>query len=174
MEESFNHLADTFDLERYLLECRRHEKNYILRQNLSYLHLHDSFSDSLISRVNDLLQDNLGQALVEQLQQLQKSFFEYKKLFNELTAQPLVKEQQQSGFHNRLEQEVQKARQCHVLITNIRLNTTDQFARANSISNLINIASILIGILLAVVLGGLISDRIIQYVEGTSFYSQLK
>ncbi len=174
MSDSFDYLTATIDLEKYLLECRRHEKNFILRKDTSYLQLHSVYYDSLIKHIEYLRQNKKQPIITTQLEELQTVFIDYKIVFNEIAKFTAENDCTQSGYFSLLDQEVDKARRCHALIADIRQTVTEQFKTADSTGKLVNLGAILFGILVAVVLAGFISDKIIQFVELPASFHRVK
>ena len=70
MQRAFGNLAATIDLERYLLECRRHEKNFLLRHDRAYLAVHTANFDSLLQRTEFLLNQRTAADIRRQLADL--------------------------------------------------------------------------------------------------------
>ncbi|MFH1852247.1 MAG: hypothetical protein ABIA75_07885 [Candidatus Neomarinimicrobiota bacterium] len=165
MQQSFSNLAATIDLERYLLECRRHEKNFLLRNDQSYVLIHRANYDSLTVRIALLRPEITDPKIQAKLTELKASLVEYQSIFTELATHPAAVIATDPILAARLEQEVQKARDSHDLIGQIRLLTTERFHLASSVGHLVNIGSILVGILVAVIIAGFLTDKIIQFID---------
>ncbi|HKJ67312.1 MAG TPA: hypothetical protein VKA68_05100, partial [bacterium] len=66
LQDAFNALRSSFELEEYLLECRRQEKNYFLRFSEESLRLHQTNYDSLVHLTSDLLETTINPGIHQQ------------------------------------------------------------------------------------------------------------
>ncbi len=58
-----------------------------------------------------------------------------------------------------------KARECHVLIENLRHTSIQRFESASSTSHLVNIISVMLAIVFSAVASGIISDKILRRIN---------
>ncbi len=165
MREAFEVSNASIRLEDYLLECRRQEKNYLLRGDQQYVKYFQMSFDSLYAKTTQLIPTIKHKSLSTELTTLSERESSYKTAYDTLIQIYYLQDYPKNKRDALLDQMVENARNCHALIANIRSMALAEFDTAKSTSHLINIAALIIGILLSVLIAGIISDKIIQQME---------
>ena len=157
MHKAFQHSSQISKIERYFLECRRQEKNFIIRHDTQSVQLFTSNYDSLNILVSMMIADESNTQMIERLSTLQNKLDRYDLKFEEIISS------NQIDIENvKMQSEVDLARESHALINEIKAITTQKFNKAYAITNNVNIFSILIGLFLSVIIAGFISTKIME------------
>ena len=164
MQTAFQDSILTCELDRYVLECRRQEKNYIFRNDDEALVLHQANYDTLFAMTNNLTDKVSDDKLVNTLLSLQDKLENYKLSFEEVV-QYRNDESSQRQFKISLQQCIASARECQAVIGDIRNMTKDRFDTALSISSIVNTFSVIIGIFLSICISGFIADKIMDLID---------
>jgi len=157
MHKAFQHSSQISEIEKYFLECRRQEKNFIIRHDSQSVLLFTSNSDSLNALVSKMLDYSLNEQMVESLTALQGRLDSYYLKFDDI-----ISSNQIEIDNIEIQSEVDLAREIHALINEIKSLTTKEFNNAYAITNNVNIFSILIGLFLSVLIAGFISTKIME------------
>lgn len=164
MQTAFQDSILTCELDRYVLECRRQEKNYLLRNDDEALALYQANYDTLFAMTDNLTEKVSDDKLVNTLLLLQDKLENYKLSFEEVV-QYRNEESSQRQFKISLQRCIISARECQAVISDIRNMTKDRFEAALSISSIVNTFSVIIGIFLSVCIFGFISDKIRDLID---------
>jgi len=165
MRDAFEVSNASIQLEDYLLECRRQEKNFLLRGKKEYVEYFNINYDSLYAKTTHLISTINSESMKTELTDLSERESAYKTSYDSLiqiSQQPVVSETNREII---LSQMIEQARDCHSLIASIRSIALAEFNTAKSTSHIINIAALVVGILLSVLIAGIISDQAIQQME---------
>ncbi len=164
MQTAFQDSLQTCDLDKYLLECRRQEKNYILRDTeQDALTLFQANYDSLYSTTESLHDDIYDEAIFEKLSLLQEYLYNYYNTFMRIV-------QYGNGdlYINQIDvisnECVQLARECHSIIEDIRVLSNERFTQAMAISSMVNTFSVILGIFLSVIISSFIADKVMDLI----------
>lgn len=154
LRREFENMTTCGELEQYLLECRRHEKNFFLRGDPQYLALFKTYFGLLQEstdrlRANPLIQERIVHLVAKELQ--------YKEKFEALAAQ------ETPAAAEAMSDMVRVARECHSLIREIREAAIEHFQTTSSTTQFINFVSVLLGIVLSVFVAGYIGDRVLAW-----------
>lgn len=158
MHKAFQQSSQISEIEKYFLECRRQEKNFIIRHDSQSVQLFTSNSDSLNILVSKMLADELNEQMVAKLTALQEKNDDYVLKFEEI-----INSNQIEIDNTKMQSEVNIARDIHALINEIKTLTTQEFNKAYAITNNVNIFSILIGLFLSVLIAGFMSTKIMEF-----------
>jgi methyl-accepting chemotaxis protein len=164
MQTAFEDSILTCELDRYVLECRRQEKNYIFRNDDEALVLHQANYDTLYAMTKNLIDKVSNDKLVNTLLSMQNKLENYKLSFEEVV-QYRKDESSQRQFKISLQQCIASARECQAVIGDIRNMTKDRFDTALSISSIVNTFSVIVGIFLSVCISGFIADKIMDLID---------
>lgn len=164
MQTAFEDSILTCELDRYVLECRRQEKNYLARDDDEALVLHQANYDTLFAMTNNLIDKVSNDKLVNTLLSMQNKLENYKLSFEEVV-QYRKDESSQRQFKISLQQCIASARECQAVIGDIRNMTKDRFDTALSISSIVNTFSVIVGIFLSVCISGFIADKIMDLID---------
>ena len=163
MHQAFQHSSQISEIEKYFLECRRQEKNFIIRHDAQSVQLFTSNYDSLNIMVSKMLVDESDEQMVEKLTLLQTIIDKYDFKFKEIISSDLFKID-----HTKIQSEVNLARESHALINEIKAITIQNFNKAYAITNNVNIFSILIGLFLSVLIAGFMTTKIMDILGDSS------
>ena len=163
MHQAFQHSSQISEIEKYFLECRRQEKNFIIRHDSQSVQLFTSNYDSLNMLVSKMLDYDLNEPMVEKIIALQEKIDSYSLKFEEI-----ISLNQIEIGNNMMQSEVNLARESHALINEIKAITIQDFNNAYAITNNVNIFSILIGLFLSVVIAGFMSTKIMEFIGKSS------
>jgi len=163
MHKAFQHSSQISEIEKYFLECRRQEKNYIIRHDSESALLFTSNSDSLNILVIKMLDHGIDEKMTENLNTLQENLDNYYLKFEEI-----ISSNQLEIDNTKIQSEVDLAREIHALINEVKVLTNQEFNNAYAITNNVNIFSILIGLFLSVLIAGFISTKIMEILGSTS------
>ena len=164
MQTAFQDSILTCELDRYVLECRRQEKNYLLRDDDEALVLYQANYDTLFAMTINLADKVSDDKLVNTLLSLQDKLENYKLSFEEVV-QYRNDESSQRQFKISLQKCIISARGCQAVIGDIRNMTKDRFDTALSISSIVNTFSVIIGIFLSICISGFIADKILDLID---------
>ncbi|MCK4904284.1 MAG: hypothetical protein KAS35_06290, partial [Candidatus Marinimicrobia bacterium] len=159
MHKAFQHSSQISEIEKYLLECRRQEKNYIIRHDSQSVQLFANNYDSLSILINKMMLSDINEQMELKLIILEKKLMEYQNIFEELIVTKNVKLE-----NNLAIREVGLAREGHKIIGEIKNIASQNFKNAYAITNNVNIFSILIGLFLSVLIAGFISTKIMEII----------
>lgn len=163
---AFTVLNSSYQLEDHLLECRRQEKNFLLRGGTEYIRQFQVNYDSLTSLSSRLVEQTDNRSIKTALVKLSEFIDNYGTAFNQI-----------SGFQNMnevtsredgtIDEMVEIARACHASIAGIRAMSIEQFNHTRASTHLVNLSAVFIGILLSVFVAGMITDRLLKSNEDT-------
>jgi hypothetical protein len=157
MHKAFQHYSQISEIEKYFLECRRQEKNFIIRLNTESVQLFASNYDSLNVMVSKMLDYDLNDQMMKKLNILQNKLDSYSLKFDTIVSSGQI------GIDNtQVSDEVYLARDIHTLIKEIKSITTQNFNKGYTVTNNVNIFSIIIGLFLSVIIAGFISTKIME------------
>lgn len=157
MYQAFQHSLQISEIEKYFLECRRQEKNFIIRHDSQSVQLFASNYDSLNVVVFKMLDYDLNDQMMEKLNILQNKLDSYNLKFEEIVGASQI-----DIDTTKIQSEVDLAREIHTLINGIKVMTIQDFNRAYTITNNVNIFSILIGLFLSVLIAGFMTTKIMK------------
>lgn len=157
MYQAFQHSLQISEIEKYFLECRRQEKNFIIRHDSQSVQLFASNYDSLNVVVFKMLDYDLNDQMMEKLNILQNKLDSYNLKFEEIVGASQI-----DIDTTKIQSEVDLAREIHTLINGIKVMTIQDFNRAYTITNNVNIFSILIGLFLLVLIAGFMTTKIMK------------
>jgi len=163
MHRSFQHSSQISEIEKYFLECRRQEKNFIIRHDVQSVHLFISNFDSLNKLISEMLLDVSNEHMIERLTFLNDIIQSYNSKFEEIFSSNQIEID-----NNKIQSEVNLARESHAIINEIKVITNLEFNKAYAITNNVNIFSILIGLFLSVIIAGFISTKIMEILGNSS------
>jgi len=108
-----------------------------------------------------MLLDVSNEQMIERLTLLEGKVQSYNSKFEEIFGS------NQIGIdNNKIQSEVNLARESHAIINEIKAITNHEFNKAYAITNNVNIFSILIGLFLSVIIAGFISTKIMEILGG--------
>ena len=157
MHKAFMHSSQISEIEKYFLECRRQEKNFLIRQDTLSVQLFTANYDTLNVLIAKLQDNKSADQMAANVTMLQEKLDRYYQIFDEI-----VQSGQIEINVEKMQKEVELARNIHVLIDDMKAITKQQFNNAYAISNNVNIFSILIGLFLSVLIAGFISTKILE------------
>lgn len=164
MQTAFQDSLQTCELDRYLLECRRQEKNYICCDtDQQAIDLFQTNYDTLYTMTIKLSDDISDNHIIDKLSDLQESLVNYYSVFMQ-TVQYRDNTDYKRQFDISSRACVKSARECHSIIEKIRHFSEERFNTALSISCIVNTFSIIFGIFLAVVISSFIADKIMDII----------
>ena len=163
MHRSFQHSSQISEIEKYFLECRRQEKNFIIRQDVQSVHLFISNFDSLNILISEMLLDVSNEQMIERLTILEGKIQSYNSKYEEIFGSNQIEID-----NTKVQREVNLARESHAIINEIKIITNLEFNKAYAITNNVNIFSILIGLFLSVIIAGFISTKIMEILGNSS------
>jgi len=163
MHRSFQHSSQISEIEKYFLECRRQEKNFIIRHDVQSVHLFISNFDSLNKLISEMLLDVSNEHMIQRLTFLNDIIQSYNSKFEEIFSSNQIEID-----NNKIQSEVNLARESHAIINEIKVITNLEFNKAYAITNNVNIFSILIGLFLSVIIAGFISTKIMEILGNSS------
>ena len=159
MHKAFQHSSQISEIEKYFLECRRQEKNFIIRLDTESVQQFTSNYDSLNVVVSKMLDYDLNDQMMEKLNILQNKLDSYSLKFDTIVSSGQI------GIDNTLVlDEVDLAREIHTLIKEIKFITIQDFNKGYAVTNNVNIFSVLIGLFLSVLIAGFISTKIMDII----------
>ena len=159
MHKAFQHSSQISEIEKYFLECRRQEKNFIIRLDTESVQLFASNYDSLNVVVSKMLDYDLNDQMMKKLNILQNKLDSYSFKFDTIVSSGKI------GIDNILVlDEVDLAREIHTLIKEIKSITIQDFNKGYAVTNNVNIFSVLIGLFLSVLIAGFISTKIMDII----------
>ena len=165
MHKAFQHSSQISEIEKYFLECRRQEKNFIIRHDSQSVQLFASNYDSLNILVLKMVDHGKNGKMTENLSTLQKNLDNYYLKFEEI-----ISSNQLEIDNTKIQSEVDLAREIHALINEVKVLAHRDFNNAYAVTNNVNIFSILIGLFLSVLIAGFISAKIMEILGSTDDY----
>jgi hypothetical protein len=158
LQGEFENMATCAYLEEYLLECRRYEKNYFLRGGAEYSQLQGDYFEQLTAATRRLRKNP---AIGDRVAVLLGKEVVYKERFNSLVSEIESGTRDRALEDNSFLEMIAVARECETLIREIREVTADRFNSTVTRSQFVNFLSVIVGILLAIIVSGLIADRVV-------------
>ncbi len=165
MHKAFQRASQISEIEKYFLECRRQEKNFIIRHDTLSVKLFTANYDTLNKLIVGLHDNGCTEQMVKNLTVLQEKLDGYYLKFDDI-----VKSGQVAIDEAKMQSEVILAREIHKLIDEMKAITKQQFDNAYAVTNNVNIFSILIGLFLSVVIAGFISTKILEILGSPDDY----
>lgn len=159
MNDAFQQSSQISEIEKYYLECRRQEKNYLIRLDDESILMFGNNMNTLNSNIDAMLDVTNDQYIAEKLNALKSNIAKYNDLFRELTVLD-----KNNIDRLKIQNEVELARLNHTMISDIKTITAAEFEKAHSITNMVNLFSIIIGLFLSVVIAGFISTKLMDYI----------
>ncbi len=159
IQECFALLERTDNVERFLLECRRQEKNFLLRMDQSSLGLFQANFDSLLHSTVDLRKDTVNPEIAAKLPLLTDRIIEYGEVFEDVrSAWPTgIGDEAQASLEGKM---VIHARGCHEIVSQIRGISISTFYDAQRVTQNVSVVSIALGLLLSIVIAGILTRHI--------------
>ena len=159
IQECFALLERTDNVERFLLECRRQEKNFLLRMDQSSLDLFKVDFDSLHYSTVDLRKDTVNPDIAAKLPLLTDRIKEYGEVFEDVrSAWPAgIGAEAQELLEGKM---VTRARACHAVVSEIRGIAISTFSDAQRVTQNVSVVSIALGLLLSIVIAGILTRHI--------------
>ena len=110
-----------------------------------------------------MLLDVSNEHMIERLTFLNDIIQSYNSKFEEIFSSNQIEID-----NNKIQSEVNLARESHAIINEIKVITNLEFNKAYAITNNVNIFSILIGLFLSVIIAGFISTKIMEILGNSS------
>ncbi len=164
MQNAFEDNCLTCELNIYLLECRRQEKNYICRNDDGALILYQANYDTLLTMTNNLQKKVNDNKIEKKLILLNEKLEDYKSAFGNFV-QLSSEGANQTQLASATALTVAKARECETIIKDFRTLISNKFYSALSISSVINTFAVILGIFFSIMIGSFISDKILDYID---------
>ncbi len=164
IEHSFSILEHMNTIERLLLECRRQEKNFLLRHDRSSIELFASDFEALQNNTMTALPEVSDTGLRSKLDGLKGLISQYGRTFDEVKsawASDVGMEEQ----HRLAGLTVSRARECHALVAEIRESAISSFKMAGYSTHAVSLSSVLLGLLLSFLLAGMLTRHIVNPLE---------
>ena len=150
-------------VERVFLECRRQEKNFLLRHDQPSLDLHAAYFDTLLSTTIDLEAQVSHLGMGSKLALLREQEVEYQAAFQDLKSDWSDGSGRES---ERLEDlSVARARGCHALVAEIKSIVNSKREAAQAMLRMVSILSIVVGLLLSLLIAGQLTRQIVRPLE---------
>lgn len=162
MDHAFSVQARLWRTEVQLLECRRQEKNLLLRNDRSG---HDAFlaaHGAVVAETRALLEDARGARLEGELERLHRAALEYGDAFNRaarLHATGGATPEETDALV------VPPARTCHELLHALREAAAQRFRRATRTTGVVSVAAVVAALALSVVVALLLTRSIVVPLE---------
>ena len=163
MYKAFQHSSQISEIEKYFLECRRQEKNFIIRHDSESVLLFNLNYDSLNILVLKMLDHGMNEKMIENLNTLHENLDKYYLKFEEI-----ISSNQLEIDNTKMQSDVDLAREIHAMINEVKVLSNQEFNNAYAITNNVNIFSILIGLFLSVLIAGFISTKIMEILGSPS------
>ena len=154
-------LLEVETIERHLLECRRQEKNILLRGNGDSRRLLSANMDSLMTASMDLREVAVDAQLLEELLQLELSESAYVTDLRELTG--IVDPGQVD--QTMVDRMTESARQCHAAASAIRERLISLLQANHTLTRNWNLASVVLALLLLVGMTAWLTREIVRPLE---------
>ena len=164
MNRAFEFVERLDTVDRFLLECRRQEKNYLLRQDRESEVFHAANFDSLFHSTLDLRAQVSDATLLEHLNLLAQKETEYAEAFR-------VLKEQMAGVGTREERErlagatVARARECHAVVQEVTAAAAARFAAASSTTHRVSVVSVVVAVLFSVLISAVLTRSIVGPLE---------
>ncbi len=165
MDRTFGRLQGAETIERYLLECRRQEKNFLIRGDVGSVSLYESNTQGLLEVVEELRRDVMSSPVAEQLDVLEERIGAYKAAFGQLRRRRAVSAGLPADSTDSENETVAAARACHAVVTKLRSGTIERFQSAQDVTRLVSIASVAVGALLSIGIAGFLTRAIVGPLE---------
>ncbi len=152
MRSSFFIIEKINKTELLLLECRRQEKNYLLRQDLSSTTLFNTNLAEFIHSTQQLKEEINDIILVNHLNSLEKKTMQYGDLFRRIIKKykdDYVPDTNDREMDRLIQETVATARECHSIVAEIKEFVFLKIENANAAAQYISITSILLGLLIS-------------------------
>lgn len=160
LEEVFHETLMSTQIEQHLLECRRQEKNFIIRRDTQSIRLFDMAQDSLRKFIQTTKSETTDEQIRSVLNDLTQSQNLYADLFAELTSHSDSIAQSAALEAAYIEPLAGEARRMHEKIALLREYSIDTFQTKKSRVSLFNLGIFIISVFLAVIFAGILSDNL--------------
>ena len=164
LQRAFTTMQMTVQVDQALLECRRQEKNYILRQDSTSL---DEFTGSYqtlrrsITQLDSVLRSNgLPDSIKALLPRITQNANEYRNRFEQVRQSEPQTPTSLYHYEEVTSDLVQYARAIHRHVDIIRQAVKQRFESIAAASNVINIAAFIVGLFLSVLIAGYLIDQL--------------
>ncbi len=168
MKRSFLLVERIDAVELLFLECRRQEKNFLLRRDVSSVGLYSENLNALLEQTRGLQSDVIDSRLADKIGMLRGKAIEYGDLFGRVR-ENYPEDYEAGAGYEELDQlvslTVERARECHVLVADIKGTLVRWFDEANSRAHLISTLSILLGLLMSIGLAVLLTRITVKPLE---------
>lgn len=165
LETIYHETLNSVQLEQYLLECRRQEKNFILRQTSESIALFNSAQDSLMNYISFLRSSEKNEQIASILTQLEQEGDNYLQSFHNLVKRSDTIETTTTMHLEFIEPIIEVAQTMHSHIDQIRTYNADNFQSKKSKVSLLNFSIFIVSIFLAVIFAGILSDNFIDQIR---------
>lgn len=163
VERTLVQLERASTVERYLLQCRRQEKNYLLRRDAESLELFQANLNALLAVTDELLLDVTDTEVERRLRLLKTRIAEYRVAFERSRARaPLVAETEDQANDWPT---VEAARDCHHVVGQIRDGTILRFHDAKNVTRTVSLVSVVLALVLSVLIAGMLTRSIVGPLE---------
>ncbi len=158
IQESFVILESADDVERFLLECRRQEKNYLLRMDQASLDLFTADFDSLLHVTAGLQEIAVRPEIGVKIPGLREKVLEYGDAFRDTrTIWPSGAAEERTRLESTM---VARARSCHAIVAEIRGMAISNFGDAHRMTRHVSLIAIALGLLFSVLIAGVLTRHI--------------
>jgi hypothetical protein len=161
MHKAFQQSIKIGEIDKYFLECRRQEKNFLIRQDSESMELYNQNFIALTNTLNETLELELSDKSLNIITILQRNLDNYNKKVEDIINSEEVLDKIQ------IQQEVDLAREIHSSINELNTIAIDNFNKAHILTTNVNLFSILIGFFLSVLIAGFISTKIMELLGTT-------
>ncbi len=163
MERSFALLDHLDTVERLLLECRRQEKNFLLRGDQASLDLHARSFEALRRAIAERMETVADAGIRSQLALLLEKELGYRRAFENLKSEVLADPSLCCQPPEALT--AARARECHALLADLRALAISRFARARSRNYTVSVLSVALGLVASVAIAGLLTRHLVAPLE---------
>jgi methyl-accepting chemotaxis protein len=164
MQDSCKVLQRVHTIERFLLECRRQEKNLLLRRQALYIDLFSTNMDSVRQNTSELMNQVSDPSISSDIESLMVNEEAYARYF--LDAVENLRTPFDRAEHDRLvDLTVERARACHSLIGRIRSVVMLRLNATNEMTRLVSQLSVVVAFLLALLIAVLLTRSIVKPLE---------
>ena len=163
VRRSFDLLGRIDTVEQALLECRRQEKNFLLRHDQASLDAHATAFDTLLSGMGFLDAGVRRGGIGAKIAVLEGAVVDYRTAF--LGLEPSRFDDSEHDAERAKTVMVSKARECHALVAEIKGTITSRLESAEAMTRVVSILSIVIGILLSILVAGFLTGRVVGPLE---------
>ncbi|MEJ2050989.1 MAG: hypothetical protein P8Y60_14330 [Calditrichota bacterium] len=160
LKDAFHAMRSSFELEEYLLECRRQEKNFFLRQDSESVRLYQESFDSLRNLTSALSMGTINPDIREKFITMEQAERTYRSLFDNMVQLMQSQPAPPDTFETPTNALVTEARRIHAMIFDVRSHATEQFTKTRATTHVINLTTLLVSVFVSVILAGFLSDKI--------------